>query len=102
MIGYSGIPKMAFYGIKEAMGVVDSSLLYPSLGVQGGQSLRESGVSLWVESELAVPVSCSLTLRYAQVGGSEVIMSKPTCFCFVQPFSSPLSRACLGKSSFVS
>jgi len=31
IVGYSGIPKQAFYGVKEAVGMVDASLLYGSL-----------------------------------------------------------------------
>jgi hypothetical protein len=76
IIGYSGQPKQAYYGVKEAMGMVDASLLYGGLRVQGGSSLHASGVSLWVESELAVSITCDITLKYAQVGGSEVLATE--------------------------
>jgi len=72
--------------------------------VQANRRLSSSGVSLWVESELAASTTCDISVKYVQVGGQVLAterlpsvklpasagrkLSAPSMLRFAPPFSS--------------
>ena len=57
--------KMAYYYTRSAMSMVDVSLLYSGLTVKADLPLRNSSVSVWIESEMDTPLTeCEVTLKY--------------------------------------
>ena len=61
---------MAYYHTRAAMSMVDVSLLYSGLTVKAELPLRNSSVSVWIESELDTPLTeCEVTLKYIDSAG---------------------------------
>lgn len=69
ILGFSGVPKMAFEYMRAAMAMVDISLMYGGLSVKAGLPLNTS-ITVWIDSELDTPLSdCQVTLEYIDSNG---------------------------------
>ena len=65
VLSFSGVPKQSFYYTRAAMAMLDISLHYTALTVQAGVPLRNSSVTVWVDSELDTTLAdCDVKLEY--------------------------------------
>lgn len=69
VVDYYGIPKHAFYTVKQALAMVDISLAYSDVKVQPGHILP---ATVWVDSELNTTLQCAVDVLYFTPAGKRL------------------------------